>query len=283
MTETLTYIQHSLRDIYPPEEIRSFTRLILEKVCGIRPHQLLMDKDKELSDTEKEEVKEIVQRLKLSEPIQYILGSTCFYEDEYMVNPSTLIPRPETEELVERVLNDHQNKSLSLLDIGTGSGCIAIALAKRLLKADVTAVDISEKALETAQGNATRLHVSNVSFLRVDILSEEETREKLPRRFDVIVSNPPYVMEKEKVEMEQNVLRYEPDGALFVPDNDPLLFYRRIARLGREKLNPGGCVYFEINAQLGEEMKILMIDEGYRDVLLWKDLSGKDRIIKATI
>ncbi len=278
MTDTISYIHSTLKDIYPPEEIRSFIRLIMEHVCGIQSYQLLSDKDKELSDSEKGEIKEIIERLRQSEPIQYIIGKTCFYGYEFLVNQSTLIPRPETEELVERILIDQKEGKINLLDIGTGSGCIAITLAKKIKGSQVTAIDISKEALTTAKKNADILEVDNITFIQADILSNEQLDIISHNSYDLIVSNPPYVMISEKEGMEKNVLLHEPENALFVPDNDPLLFYRRIAQLGNKYLKPNGFLYFEINAQLGQEMITLLQNENYENVKLLKDLSGKDRI-----
>lgn len=283
MTEALAYIQKSLEDNYPPQEIRSFTRLIMEHVCSIPPHKLLSDKDKELSNREKEEITGIVKRLLQSEPIQYILGKTCFYGYDFLVNPSTLIPRPETEELIDYILSDHKEEKLRLLDIGTGSGCIAVTFARERKGAEVIGIDISSAAIDTARENARLLQTENITFIQADILSESQSEQMISGKFDLIVSNPPYIMEKEKDSMEKNVLGYEPGSALFVPDHDPLLFYRRIAQFGKKRLNPGGQLYFEINALLGKEMVGLVNDEGYKEIKLIPDLSGKDRFIKAMI
>lgn len=285
MTDTIAYIRHSLENLYPKNEIQSFTRLIMEEVCGIPPHHLLFGKGKELSDTEKSEIKEIIEQLKKHKPLQYILGKADFYGRTFRVNPSVLIPRPETEELIEQICNDvdkEAEKPVTLLDIGTGSGCIAVTLAKELPRADVVAIDVSPDALETARENARTLHAS-VTFILCDILDTERAEAGIPFLFDVIVSNPPYVMEREKEAMEANVLKYEPPLALFVSDNDPLLFYRAIARFGRKKLRKGGRLYFEINALCGLDTVRLLEQEGYHSIQLIRDLSGKDRMVKATI
>lgn len=282
MKDTVSYIQNALKGLYPNGEINSFIRLIMEQVCGLQPYQLLSDKDKKLSDSETERVKEIVSRLKQSEPIQYILGKTYFYGYEFLVNPSTLIPRPETEELVERILSDQKGKNISLLDIGTGSGCIAITIAKEHKNSQALAIDISEKALGTAKENARLLEVDNIHFGLTDILSVEQSEKNIQGLFDVIVSNPPYVTTIEKKAMEKNVLMYEPGTALFVPDNDPLLFYRRITGFGKKHLKPEGRLYFEINAQFGDETVLLLEREEYKNIELIKDIYGKDRIVTGT-
>ncbi|MDH6356283.1 peptide chain release factor N(5)-glutamine methyltransferase [Parabacteroides sp. PF5-9] len=280
MTESIAYIRKSLEAIYSPEETGSLTRLILEEVCGLQPHRLLIDKDKQLTDDETLQIEKILTRLKHYEPIQYVLGKAYFYGLTLRVNPAVLIPRPETEELVDLIIQNQKESKIRLLDIGTGSGCIAIALGKNLPDATITGIDISEDALKTAAINARENQV-DVQLLHVDILSETETETNLPGYFDVIVSNPPYVMEKEKEGMGRNVLQYEPPGALFVPDDDPLLFYRRIARLAYQKLTPEGQLYFEINAQCGDETVDMLQKEGYNQVELIQDLCGKERIIKA--
>jgi len=280
MTETIAYIHHSLKNLYPPEEIKSFTRLILGSICDLRPHQLLMCKGSELSDTKKSEIKGIVKRLQQSEPIQYILGETVFYGLRFLVNPSVLIPRPETEELVNRIIKEQGGRKRRVLDIGTGSGCIAVTLDKHLPDTEIVAVDISGKALQTAKEN-NRINHMAVSFIQTDILSTEQAEKEIEGTFDVIVSNPPYVMEKEKEVMERNVLLYEPSQALYVPDDDPLLFYRMIARLGNKKLNREGFLYLEINAQWGNETVCLLQEEGYKNIELFQDIFGKDRMIKA--
>lgn len=285
MTDTIAYIRHSLENLYPKNEIQSFTRLIMEEVCGIPPHHLLFGKGKELSDTEKLEIKEIIEQLKKHKPLQYILGKADFYGRTFRVNPSVLIPRPETEELIEHICHDLEeeaDKAATILDIGTGSGCIAITLAKELPGADVVAIDISPDALVTARENARALHAP-VTFIPCDILDTGRAEAEIPFMFDVIVSNPPYVMEREKEAMEANVLEYEPPLALFVSDSDPLLFYRAIARFGRKKLKKGGRLYFEINALCGSDTVRLLEQEGYHSIQLIRDLSDKDRMVKAIL
>jgi release factor glutamine methyltransferase len=196
----------------------------------------------------------------------------------FEVNPSVLIPRPETEELVDLVIRTLTGKGLKILDIGTGSGCIAIALARRLKEAEVYAIDISGNALDTAERNAQRNGVA-IHFVRADVL--REIPPSLPLSFDVIVSNPPYVRECEKNGMHANVLNFEPHEALFVPDDDPLLFYRQIASIGIERLRPDGRLFFEINENCGKIVVEMLREKGYRDIELVRDLSGKDRITNA--
>lgn len=279
MKEIRNYIEDSLKGLFSAEEIRSLTKMILERCCSIPQQRLLFDKDIQISDTQKQDIEAIVTRLKNQEPIQYILGNTCFYDLDFNVTPDVLIPRPETEELVERILARHRQQDIRILDIGTGSGCIAVTLAAHLPEARVVAADVSPGALVTAAGNAAKNKVT-VHFVETDILARKAL-EDIPGVFDVIVSNPPYVKLSEKESMEANVLNYEPHLALFVTDSDPLLFYRSIARFGNEKLRKGGSLYFEINAQYGNEVAGLLEEEGYTDIEIIKDIPGKDRIIQA--
>lgn len=283
MTETLSYIRESLHGLYPDSEISALTRLIMERVCRLMPHHFLFCRDKMLAEEEKERIHEIVGRLQRMEPIQYVLGTADFFSLLFEVNPSVLIPRPETEELVDRILAETpapRAARIRVLDVGTGSGCIAIALKKHLLCASVTGLDVSDEALQVARRNARRNNVA-VTFLQADILQPEEARRAVPVMQDVIVSNPPYVREVEKLSMERNVLEYEPSLALFVPNEDPLLFYRQIARFGRERLKKHGRLYFEINAAYGERTVRLLEAEGYTNVKLYQDLAGRDRIVRA--
>lgn len=280
MTETVAYIQDTLKDYYPLSEIKAFTRLIMERVCDIQPHQFLLCKDKELSGKEKEQIHNIIKRLIKYEPIQYIFGLTDFYGFEFEVNPSVLIPRPETEELVELIVHDYPKKPVDILDVGTGSGCIAITLRRLLAKSQVSALDISPEALKVAKRNAIRNRVQ-LTFYEKDILQPSATADSIPEEFDVIVSNPPYVMEKEKAEMEKNVLDYEPSLALFVPNDNPLLYYHNITRFAEQKLKKKGYLYFEINSQLGTQIVDMLRQMEFKNIELIQDLSGKDRFVKA--
>jgi len=217
--------------------------------------------------------------LKEYKPIQYILGETEFFGLNFSVNQSVLIPRPETEELVELILKNHSGENLKILDIGTGSGCIAISLAKNMPSAKVYAIDISEDALSVAKENATRNQVE-IQFFQQDILAE------LPdnifnEKLDIIVSNPPYITPIEKYSIHDNVLKYEPHTALFVPQNNPLLFYERIADIGHSLLNKSGFLYFEINALYGKEICQMLQTKGYSNIKLYQDISGKNRMIEA--
>lgn len=273
----------SLGAIYPEEEVSSLCFLTFEHVMGMNRVEVTLSRNKELSAQEIDQLEEVLERLKKTEPIQYIIGSTEFYGLEFQVNPFTLIPRPETEELVDWIIKDFgtitERTSAGdhlVLDIGTGSGCIAISLAKHLAGSQVEAVDISQNAIETAYSNAKRNEV-DVKFFQQDILVAVE----LPKQYDIIVSNPPYVRELEKKEMRGNVLSNEPHEALFVTDENPLLFYKKIGELAYKFLNVKGALYFEINEYLGKETVALLNNIGFREVALRKDMFGKDRMIKA--
>ncbi|MDR0231892.1 MAG: peptide chain release factor N(5)-glutamine methyltransferase [Dysgonamonadaceae bacterium] len=279
MQLTIDYIKKELKPFYPDAEIKSFIRLILEQVCQIKPYEISVCKDKKISANERQEIERIVVSLKEYKPIQYILGETEFFGLTFSVNPSVLIPRPETEELVELILKNHQGKNLKILDIGTGSGCIAISLTKNIPSATVYAIDISEDALSTAKENAIRNQVE-VQFYQQDILTTLSDNIS-GKKFDIIVSNPPYITQIEKSTMHDNVLKYEPHTALFVPQDNPLLFYEKIADLGHSLLNKSGMLYFEINALYGKEICQMLETKGYSDIKLYQDISRKDRMISA--
>ena len=270
------YIKERLLSLYPKGEARVFTRLLLDKVCGVPPHRQLYDKDIKLSDAQAARLNNCIARLLNEEPIQYVLGEAEFFGSVFEVAPGVLIPRPETEELVGHIVAKHKDETVKVLDIGTGSGCIAVSLAKNIANADVYAIDISAAALSIARSNAARIGV-NVSFLQHDVF------EALPlsEQFDIIVSNPPYVMDCERGAMSRNVLDYEPSGALFVPDNDALLFYRRIAEVALGCLTPRGVVYAEINALLGRETAALFTEMGFSEVRIIRDISQKERFVEA--
>ncbi|WP_288148730.1 peptide chain release factor N(5)-glutamine methyltransferase [Bacteroides acidifaciens] len=276
MNRITTYIRQSLQEIYPPEEVKALSMLICCDMLGLDALDIYMGKDIILSECKQRELENIIFRLQKNEPIQYIRGIAEFDGRRFKVAPGVLIPRTETVELVELVARENTD-ACRLLDIGTGSGCIAISLDKRLPDAKVEAWDISEEALAIAYTNNKELK-AEVMFLQRDVLSDDW--EKTPS-FDVIVSNPPYVTEAEKNGMDANVLDWEPELALFVPDDDPLRFYRRIADLGRELLLPEGRLYFEINQAYGRETAHMLEMNQYRDVRVIKDIFGKDRIVTA--
>lgn len=315
MKNTTLYIQESLKALYPSEEIRWFIRLIYVHVCGWSYNQQLLCKDTQISEKEKEEIIAIVDRLKNREPLQYILGETEFYSLPLKVNPSVLIPRPETEELVDMIIKsplvrshasptakshtpptaqsctsptdqshapspDANGEPLRILDIGTGSGCIAIALAKHIPNAVVTAIDISEAALQTAKKNA-EINQVKIHFIQSDILNMEKAIGCISDRFDIIVSNPPYVKEAEMHDMNANVYDYEPHLALFVPDEDALLFYKVIADFALQKLTPNGVMYFEINPLCDTITADMLQRKGFAQTEIIRDLSGKNRFCTA--
>ncbi|WP_318640999.1 peptide chain release factor N(5)-glutamine methyltransferase [Flavobacterium ardleyense] len=271
-----TKFRESLSSIYDLQEVDSFFYLILNNFHQMSRVDLALKPDFEIDELEIQKWKNIINQLQLQKPIQYILGETEFYGLRFKVNSSVLIPRPETEELVDWILKNNSNKSkqLRILDIGTGSGCIPITLAKNLNNSEVSAVDISRDALKVAEVNA-EINKVKVNFIEMDILKTT----KLSETYDIIVSNPPYVRELEKQEMHKNVLEFEPHIALFVEDEDPLLFYLKITQLASKSLSEGGQLYFEINQYLGERMVQLLSDYKFRDIEIRKDIFGNDRMI----
>lgn len=276
MQDIILNIRKSLSDFYPDTEISGLIRLLIENVTKSSIPALLSDKSKKITEEELLKIDKIVERLQKFEPIQYILGETEFYGLPFVVNENVLIPRPETEELVELILKENKTDQSRILDIGTGSGCIAISLKKYLPKSIVEGWDISKGALEVASLNSKN-NSANVLFTQVDILGEYPNQQT----FDIIVSNPPYVLDSEKSEMHTNVLKYEPHTALFVADNNPLLFYNRIADVATQLLTNGGKLYFEINRMKGQETIKMLENKGFSNTQLIKDISGNDRIIKA--
>jgi release factor glutamine methyltransferase len=266
---------------YPEKESENIVLFLLSAVAAIEKKDILLHPDKMVS-----EVMEAEFRIKLDElldykPVQYVTGKAYFYGIELDVNPSVLIPRPETEELVKWVIDDYQGiKGISILDIGTGSGCIPVALGSLLINVNRAAIDISSAAIAVAARNAERYNVP-VDFLTIDILDENQW-ERLGK-FDVVISNPPYVRESEKRTMRPNVLNHEPGQALFVPDDDPLVFYRAIENFARLKLNPRGRCYVEINESLGTASEKVFRNAGFKEVNLHKDMQNKDRMIRACV
>ena len=276
------YFIQELTPLNDVGEAESFFYLILEAKHQLQRVDLALQPDLAFSESELKIWSSILEQLKKEIPIQYILGVTHFYGLEFEVNSAVLIPRPETEELVDWIVQKskikNQKSKIKILDIGTGSGCIAIALAKNLSNAQVFALDVSEQALATAKTNAEKNQVQ-LSFIHQSIL---ETLD-LGQQFDIIVSNPPYVRELEKQEIKKNVLDNEPHLALFVEDNDALIFYRKIAQLAQKNLNPQGQLYFEINQYLGQEMLDLLREMGFKNSELRQDIYGNDRMIQCTI
>ena len=276
MNKIVAYIRSRLQPYYTAEEVSALSRIVCCDLLGQAPTDYYLGKDIVLSSKKEQELEDILQRLSRFEPLQYIEGRTLFLGREFWVAPGVLIPRPETEELVELMLKEIPADA-RILDVGTGSGCIAISLAKELPNALVTAWDVSPEALSVARVNARKLQ-ANVRFVECDVLACQVDEVGL---YDVIVSNPPYVTEAEKADMEPNVLQWEPSLALFVPDDDPLRFYRRIAVLGRDMLADGGRLYFEINRAYGREMVEMLRTMGYVGVRVEKDLSQNDRFVIA--
>ncbi|GEM55995.1 protein-(glutamine-N5) methyltransferase, release factor-specific [Flavobacterium branchiophilum NBRC 15030 = ATCC 35035] len=276
--EYQSFFHESLKGLYDAMEIEHFFYLILEQKRQLRRVDLALEPHLTFSAIEIKEWHIILDQLLQQKPIQYILGTTSFYGMDFLVNENVLIPRPETEELVDLILKKNPSKaSFKILDVGTGSGCIAIALAKNRLHYQVTALDVSEKALTIAQQNATSNGVS-IQFWHQNILDCDD----LGQNFDIIVSNPPYVRQLEKAEMHQNVLGYEPALALFVSDEKPLVFYEKITQLAQKNLTPEGQLFFEINQYLGPEMVVLLEQYHFQNVTLLKDIYGNERIIYGT-
>ena len=274
------YYCEQLCSIYDKDEANAMILILFEHYFNISRVKMALEPGLRLSESEMLTFHFAVKDLLKNKPLQYIIGETEFCDLKFKVNESTLIPRPETSELVTKIVNGQQttdNRQISILDIGTGSGCIAISLAKHIAGSKVYAIDISEKALEVAKGNAISNNV-DVTFIHDDILS---LRNNIDTKFDIIVSNPPYVRELEKAEMRDNVLNWEPHTALFVSDNDPLIFYRTILEFAKTHLNENGEVWFEINEYLGKEMTELCKAMGFSDVEIHKDFRGKERVILA--
>lgn len=276
MNVSVSHIRRALQESYSVQEAANLSRIVCCEMLGQTTIDYYLGKDIILSSKEMQKLNGILARLLNFEPIQYIQGTARFLERSYHVAPGVLIPRPETEELVEVMLREIPSDA-RILDIGTGSGCIAISLSKTFPNAKVTAWDVSEDALCIARRNNDDLQAS-VCFVKQDVLA---WRGDGGQCYDVIVSNPPYITESEKQEMERNVLDWEPFSALFVPNNDPLLFYRKIGELGRMILADGGRLYFEINRAYGEATAMMLCGQGYTGIRILKDISGNDRFVIA--
>jgi len=278
MKAGIACIRKELAGIYAKGEIESLIFLIFEKVKGYSRTQFLLANAEELNEDDLKEIREIVARLKNHEPIQYILGVTEFYGLSFHSVPGVLIPRPETEELVQWIIQENKNSKPFILDIGTGTGCIAISLQKNISKSTVLACDISPVCLETAHRNS-ELNSADVSVFQYNILNNTPEISSIPE-LDIIVSNPPYIRETEKSLMEKNVLEHEPELALFVSDKKPLIFYERIADFSKIHLKNQGFLYFEINEAFGAECCKILQEQGYSEIVLKKDIHGKDRMIR---
>jgi release factor glutamine methyltransferase len=273
---------NALKDLYDGRETESIALLVLEEITGLSRAKIKAFGGDDVPADAADKIAGILEQLKTGKPVQYILGNTEFFGLSFLVNSSTLIPRPETEELVEWVLQtqkvNYNQKRVSILDIGTGSGCIAISLKKKLPDAQVTSVDISADALHTATQNAI-INDVEVEFIVDDILS---IKSKITdRKYNIIISNPPYVTLKDKLLMHQNVTDFEPHTALFVPEDNPLIFYKAIADFAIEHLEIGGSLFLEINESFGKETIQMLHNKGFSEIELRKDMSGRDRMIKA--
>jgi release factor glutamine methyltransferase len=279
--QTVQYIRENISTAYPDPEAGAIAQLVLEHVLQKSRVQLSLGQQDEVNVEQEQQIRQAVERLKRQEPIQYVLGVAHFYGLELQVDERVLIPRPETEELVDLVVREHKGRqNLQVLDICAGSGCIPLALAANLSTARVYGLELSEGALQVARANAARYSLP-VAWLQQDVF------DPIPgiasHSLDIITSNPPYVMEQEKPLMRPNVLDYEPHLALFVPDDDPLKYYKRIAELGASLLKDGGRLYFEINEQYGEEVRQLLLLAGFRQAEVVQDLFNKNRIVRGVL
>jgi len=268
-----------LQNIYPVNEIDSFYHILTESELNLSRVDKALDSERLIKQASELFFRKALKELASEKPVQHIINKTEFYGLDFTVNKDVLIPRPETEELVAWVIQEaNDRKKLKILDIGTGSGCIAIALAKNLTTAKVTAIDFSESALKTAKQNAKDNNVA-VDFIQQDILKTDV----LPDTYDIIISNPPYIRELEKVEIQKNVLSFEPHSALFVSDDNPLLFYKKIATLATKHLSENGILFFEINQYLGKETLEMLKTTGFKKNELRKDIFENDRMTKSAI
>lgn len=283
LNEAREKILNELKDIYEQSEAMNIADLVLEKVSGKEKTDRLLHHEIFLSPEQIEELKKILARLKQNEPVQYALEEAWFAGIKFKVNSNVLIPRPETEELVDWIIKESETskvKSQKILDIGTGSGCIPVALKKKMPNVSVSAIDVCSEAIFIAAGNAAD-HNTDIDFTLMDFLDEGKWEEL--DQFDVIVSNPPYIRQSEAQTIHERVKDFEPRLALFVPDNDALLFFRKLGDFAKTHLNPGGSLFVEINESLGNDVAALFESKGFKSVQLRKDMQGKDRMIKAAI
>ena len=275
LSNILPYFKNELKDISNEREITNFAYLTIKHIFGFGVSDCILNSNYVISSKHKNQIFDIVSNLKSHKPIQYILGETQFFGLTMHVGKAVLIPRPETEELVNWIIKDFKGKG-NFLDIGTGSGCLIISLSK-YLKGNFYGIDLSNNALRVAERN-NKNHNTKVNFYQMDIIHDEFNQEIL---FDVIVSNPPYVLNSEKRFMQKNILNYEPHIALFVDDNDPLIYYKVIARKVKNILNKNGFLYFEINERYAKNIIDILVLEGFVNIELKKDINDKDRMIKA--
>ena len=274
----ITYVRSELADFYPAPELNSMLYIMLEKFFDVSKKELMLGMEKRLSESELLKIIYAVKDLKKHQPLAYILGEWEFFELNFIVNEHTLIPRPETEELVQLIIKENKLSNPTILDIGTGSGCIAISLKATIPNSQVFAYDVSKEALAVAKQNANKNNVE-ITFKEVNILNNKED---LTFRFDVIVSNPPYIPVKDKDSMDKNVLDYEPHLALFVENEQPLTFYIAIAEFAKKHLVNNGKLYFEIHEGLGNEVKKLLKMKGFTNVEIVDDMNGKNRMVKCS-
>ena len=275
LKEAIEQLKNGLAGVAEPQEVQAMIRIICEDVFNYDSVDVALRQESELPDFAQERVSDIIARLQRHEPLQYIIGSARFHGHKFKVTPAVLIPRPETEQLVDLIVNENKASDLRVLDMGTGSGCIAISLARALKFACVDALDVSREALAIARENAAALKVK-VRFFEHDMLLPQPAA-----TYDIIVSNPPYICWSERESMDDNVKEYEPAQALFVPDDDPLLFYKSIVRYASQSLELGGRLYLEINQRFGEEMKNLLKGSGFTEVRIIQDSFGKVRFAAA--
>jgi release factor glutamine methyltransferase len=284
LSDILQYMQDEIGNLYPENEYKSIRRIIFERLTDIHPVDFHIKPQLEVQEEKFLQIKEIVQELKIYKPIQYVLGTTQFLSLTLKVTPAVLIPRPETEELADWIIKSHKYNENKILDIGTGTGCIAIALDRLMLHSQTDGIDISNEALEIAEENSY-MNESIVNFFNYNILLGHNgpNSDKFKEHYDLIVSNPPYVCKSESASMLKNVLDYEPHLALFVDDNDPLVFYKAIADFARIKLEWGGMLYFEINPKFENEITEMLMLKGFRNIQLRRDINGKARMIRSQI
>ena len=278
LKEAIEQMRVGLNGVFDPAELQAVIRVVCEDVFNYDPVDVALRQDSELPAFAQQRVTDIIARLRRHEPLQYIVGTALFHGHKFKVTPATLIPRPETEQLVDLIIDENPGSDLRVLDMGTGTGCIAISLARALRFPLVDAFDISNDALAVARDNAKSLKANNVRFFQSDMLAPQPMA-----TYNIIVSNPPYICWSERAAMERNVLDYEPGQALFVPDNDPLLFYKAIAAYAARSLECGGHLYLEINRRFGYEMKQLLEQYGFSEVRILADSYGNTRFAAASL
>lgn len=274
----LQYIKESITLDESEEELNSLSYYIIDHLFKLDKNEIILDRSINISSSELKELHKFLERINDHEPIQYIIGEADFYDRKFIVNPSVLIPRQETEELVQLIIADQKGKKSKFADVGTGSGCIPITLAKELSGSKAYAIDFDPRVIRTAKQNAEK-HDVQINFMLIDVLRENFPLQSL----DFVVSNPPYVTYADRELMKANVTHYEPATALYVKDEDPLLFYRRIAEISAQSLKPEGKIYFEVNEKYAEDVKSLLEVMDYEDCIVVQDMNGKDRIVHAKL